>query len=625
MRAGISAVLCALMLLVFPWLSVSAGEVPDADAIRECAEGIISWKKADIGEGADEFLLCDSFLELAGTTPGDWFPIGLGRLEIPDAYDAYLAVIRERVEERYRKKGKLSASKATEWHRISLAVLACGGDPTSLGTDEDGNPINLIADGTYDRGKTASLGRQGINGWIWGLIALDSRDYPVPEGAFDTRESILVEILRRQLSDGGFALSGQAADPDITAMALQALSPYYNDETLYTYVQDGTKEQRTVTVRQIVDEALACLSRLQLDTGGFSSWGTQNVESADQVVVALCSLGMDPLTDSRFIKNGNTLWDAILTYRMPDGGFLHAASYDPDNPTSLPDRSNTMASEQTLYTMAALWRQKKGMRRLYDFRGEMSPEMKERATSLQAEISALDGSEEPAVLTELLNRFYALPKSERSYVRGYWNLSDAARAAGLDIAEIAGRVEVVEEKPDEDRGGVLLYFSASDRAAVDALPQELTTANYITVITLLDKLENAEDFAEKEEYRAKLTAAKGQIAVIQAEIDAINREIADRLYPFEEMSLSDKKAVDDLVARYEALSEADREQIRYYEDVLKTKTKIDNALRAVVIWCFSAVAAAVLLFALIYRVRGRRLRKQREMDELAARYDEENR
>ena len=51
---------------------------------------------------------------------------------------------------------------------------------------------------------------------------------------------------------------------------------------------------------------------------------------------------------------------------MADGGFIHSFTYDPDNPTSLPDKSNTMASEQTLYTMAALWRYKNGMRALYD-------------------------------------------------------------------------------------------------------------------------------------------------------------------------------------------------------------------------------------------------------------------
>ncbi len=88
--------------------------------------------------------------------------------------------------------------------------------------------------------------------------------------------------------------------------------------------------------------------------------------------MALCCLGIEPLTDPRFIKNGNTLLDGILRYRMPDGGFVHSFVYDPDNPTSSPDRSNTMAGEQTLCAMAALWRQANGMRTLYDFRAEQA-------------------------------------------------------------------------------------------------------------------------------------------------------------------------------------------------------------------------------------------------------------
>ena len=146
----------------------------DAADVRAIADGIVAWKKADNGATADGFLLNDAFLALAGTTPGDWYPIGLSRLGVEDRYDAYLAVLRDQVEERYRQPGALSAAKATEWHRIALAVLAAGGDPTSFGTDGDGQPIDLIADGTYNRGWQTSLGRQGINGWIWGLIALDS-------------------------------------------------------------------------------------------------------------------------------------------------------------------------------------------------------------------------------------------------------------------------------------------------------------------------------------------------------------------------------------------------------------------------------------------------------------------
>lgn len=96
---------------------------------------------------------------------------------------------------RYSTPGKLNAQKATEWHRISLAVASLGGDPTSFGTDADGNAINLIADGTYFRSRTADLGVQGINAYIWALIALDSVSGVVPgrcrrhAGGYDKRRA----------------------------------------------------------------------------------------------------------------------------------------------------------------------------------------------------------------------------------------------------------------------------------------------------------------------------------------------------------------------------------------------------------------------------------------------------
>ena len=620
-------ILCLLLsfLLLLPLVGTYASAESDSasDRFLSIAEGIIAWKKYDNGSFPDGYLLNDTYLALAGSTPGDWYPIGLGRLGIADRNDAYLAVIRDRVEERYAQPGKLSAAKATEWHRIALAVLAMGGDPTSLGKDKDGQPIDLIADGTYDRGKTTSLGRQGINGWIWGLIALDSLRYPVPEDAYYTRDDIIIEILRQQLPDGGFALSGNSADPDITAMALQALSTYRNDEKTYTYTLKKTGGQVTRTVYQVTEEALTCLSALQLPTGDFSSWGTENVESTDQVTVALCSLGIDPLTDPRFIKNGNTLLDGILRYRMPDGGFIHSRTYDPDNPSSLPDRSNTMAGEQTLYTMAALWRQANGMRTLYDFRPEQSEAMRERISLLEDRIAGIGAETANTELEGLLKDFYSLPRWERSYVNGYRKLSDAARAAGVDIGKIADTTPVTESPDDGADEHPLLYFSQSDRAAVDALPEKLTTEHYVTVTTLLDKLTQSEDFDGKELYLEKLTAAKRRISEIQAEIDSLNREIKEKLYPFDSISLKDKRTVDGVVGRYNALSEYDRGKIERWEDVVKTKTKLDNTLRGIIIGVVLSLIAAGTAVLLILRIRKRRRRKELEMEELAEKYKDE--
>ncbi len=534
MMKHIAAGLICLVLFFGLISPVSAAE--DAPDPLSIAQGIIDWKKSDVGSSPDGDLLCDAFLELAGSTAGDWYPVGLSRLGKTDNYAGYLAVLRDRVEERYRQPGKLSAAKATEWHRIILAVLAAGGDPTAFGRDENGQPINLVADGAYDRGKTTPLGRQGINGWIWGLIALDGKRYETPADAHDTREDMIGEILSRQLPDGGWSLGGGVSDPDLTAMAVQALAPYENGEIAVG--QD---------VHGAVDRALVCLSDLQLPTGDFKSWGTQNAESTDQVIIALCSLGIDPLTDPRFIKNGSTLLDGVLRYRQPDGGFAHSFEYDPENPTARPGESNSMAGEQTLLAMAALWRQQNGMRTLYDFR------------------------------------------------------------------------------PEEGTGsGEAAYFSDEDKQTVDALPQNLTTEQYVTVTTLLDRLEQSPDFAEKEAYRQKLTAAKETIEAIQEEIDSLNARIREKLYPFERISLRDRKTVNAILARYDALAEYDRAKIEHWEDVIKAKTQIDGLLRGLVIGVVLGTVAVLLAVSLICRIRQKKRRRAREMEELAARFSEEN-
>ncbi|MEG1028029.1 MAG: hypothetical protein RSE07_05005, partial [Oscillospiraceae bacterium] len=140
------------------------------EKLEEVILGIINWAK----QGKD-VLLNDDFLSACGSTPGDWFPIGMGRFGYKEnePYERYLAKAEENVAQRYKDKGCLHPAKATEWQRMSLAILAMGGDPTSFSQDKNGNSINLIADGSYNS-IVNPVDRQGINGAIWAMIMLDS-------------------------------------------------------------------------------------------------------------------------------------------------------------------------------------------------------------------------------------------------------------------------------------------------------------------------------------------------------------------------------------------------------------------------------------------------------------------
>ena len=263
-----------------------------------------------------------------GSIGGEWMTIGLARSgrDVPsDYYDAVVDYVKANIDE----NGRLDYARSTENSRIILALTAIGKDVTDVGG------YNLL--GGLD--SMEFIENQGINGPIWALIALDSHDYPTSGDV--TREKLMQTILDAALENGGWALTGTTADPDMTAMAMQALAPYYDTDE---------------NVRAAVDKALDVLSAAQLPTGGFVSWGSENSESCAQVIVALTALGIDPATDSRFVKNGMTALDALASFYVDGGGFRHTASGELDG----------MATEQGYYALAAYYRFVNGQTSLYD-------------------------------------------------------------------------------------------------------------------------------------------------------------------------------------------------------------------------------------------------------------------
>lgn len=263
-----------------------------------------------------------------GSVGGEWMVIGLARSgrKVPDGY--YENVVKY-VQEYINSKEQLHRAKSTDNARVILALTALGYDVTNVGGH---NLLAGLTDMSY-------IKKQGINGPIWALIAFDSHHYEIPAGNV-TRDALIAAILNEQLADGGWALSGSSADPDMTAMAIQALAPYYQTNT---------------AVKTAVDSALNRLSAMQTPTGGYQSWGTLNSESCAQVIVALTALGIDPHTDARFIKNGCSALDALTAF-YTDGGFRH----------TMDGELNGMATEQGYYALAAFARLKSGSISLYD-------------------------------------------------------------------------------------------------------------------------------------------------------------------------------------------------------------------------------------------------------------------
>lgn len=273
---------------------------------------------------------------------GEWAVLGQARAKVPLS-EAYIAAYYEKVVAYVQKNmgadGVLVDPESrnptvTDNERIILALTAIGKDPANVGGK---NLLTALQD--KDIMKVTDTSNTDINGLVMGLLALNSRNY-----TSDT--SWLVQaVLAQQNEDGSWSASADTksvGDVDMTAMALQALAPYY---------KDGGNE----TVNTAVEKALNWLS------GKYRS-GYDSSESCAQVVIALSALNLDANTDARFTKTveGKTLsvLGNLLQYRVAEnGGFKHQFT----------DKAvNEMATEQALCAMAAYARFTEKANALYD-------------------------------------------------------------------------------------------------------------------------------------------------------------------------------------------------------------------------------------------------------------------
>ena len=214
----------------------------------------------------------------------NWYVFGLRLLDGELSTDTYSEALKS-----YLASDGASYIGASTKQKHALTLLACGAQPSEF---------TAILDLTS--------GKQGIMSLVFALHLVNNGVVTSANNA----QTVIPLILARQLEDGGWALSGKRSDTDVTAMAIQALAPYYD---LYSEVKNA------------IDAAISTLSALQNASGGFSSYGVENAESSAQVLIALSALGISPTEDSRFIKNGNTPLTALLSFRTSDGGFSHTA------------------------------------------------------------------------------------------------------------------------------------------------------------------------------------------------------------------------------------------------------------------------------------------------------------
>ena len=336
---------CMTLLLAFALLIVPVDAAQKADIsamVAQTRQGL-----SEMG-GKPGKLLAQGEDFPAGTSVCDWVAMALALTGSEEDFRAYRKALQQYVETAYAREDGLDKVKSTTYHRVALLVLSLGGDPTAFGTKPDGTAIHLIADGTYGFSGD-SVGMQGLNGWIYALLALDASGAQVPGDARFTREAMLQAIASAQEPDGGFGLVSGKSDVDITAMALQALAPYASEYS------------------ETVDAALSYLAASMNENCRYSSYGSESAESSAQVILALCALGIDPEEDRRFSREESNILRGLEVFCQPDGTYAH---------TPEEGKGNYLATAQTLLALKALENLRTGKGWIFDFAGYDGPSQK---------------------------------------------------------------------------------------------------------------------------------------------------------------------------------------------------------------------------------------------------------
>ena len=277
-----------------------------------------------------------------GTNFGEWTVFGLARggyyandsQYFSDYYDRIVEYVNTKAAE-LDMNGALDKNKSTDNSRLIMALAAIGRDATSVGN------WDLVE--AYSANGINWIRKQGMNGTIWTLIALDCGGYETSDPTI--RQQCVDAIVNAQHNDGGWSLVTAKAQPsnvDITCMTLTALYPYRDQEA----------------VAAACATAFEWLSESQLENGGFPYGNGETSESCAWAIVACTTWGINPDTDPRFFKNGYSPIDNLLTYYIEEEAkFEHGRGAG----------ANAMATDQATYALVAYDRLLNGKTALYDY------------------------------------------------------------------------------------------------------------------------------------------------------------------------------------------------------------------------------------------------------------------
>ena len=229
--------------------------------------------------------------------------------------------------------------------------------------------------------------RSGNPGRKWdcadALLMLDAGDHNNPKQP-ELRKKFITELLEYQKESGGFCIDN-SLDPevDITAMAVQALAPYYKEDKCKKEKLDAQK------MKESIDAAVKWLAAQESDDAEFLYDNIASSESISQVILALCALERDPGKDETFTKKESTLLDALAKFRKEDGIYMHEKA---------DEEGSAMATYQA---MKSLWKRYRncGQRRNgFLILNKMQKDSREKGTDMHDKIVQIQEEVKKAIV-----------------------------------------------------------------------------------------------------------------------------------------------------------------------------------------------------------------------------------
>lgn len=432
--------------------------------------------------------------------------------------------------------------RVTDLARVALALEAMGKNPTDVGG------FNVL-EAIYNH---KDMMTDSSNCPIFGLLALDGRNYEIPKNAKWSRKDLVEQILKFQKASGGFGLSldNDTTGIDMTGMALQALAPYY-DNSAYPEVKPA------------VDKALKHFKDNITINAGFLDMGSENSCTTAQVLTAVSALNIDPtVKENGFVQNGNNMISNLHTYKK-DAGFAWQATM----------QGQEMATQQVTYALVAYQRMEEGQTRLYDFtdvpeeKPSVDPEDEKAAKAVEDQINGIGKVtlESKKAIEEARAAYNKLSENQKKLVNNIEILTKAE--AELKKLEEEAAQEEADQKAakevEEKINAIGEKITLESKKAIEA-----ARAAYEKLSEAQKKLVgNLETLTKAEAELKKLEEQQGQQGQEKPETSSVT--LVNKKYG---VSLQGEGLTEDMELQVEALNKDNKDVERMRKEITSKKS-----------------------------------------------------